>query len=123
MTLKVITTIGTRPEAIKMAPVIKELNRHPDKFKSVVCATAQHREMLDQVLNTFDISPDYDLNLMRPGQSLSELTSRTLMALDGIIAKERPHWVLVQGDTTTVLGSSPKSGHTGYWYRGTQPRS
>lgn len=104
--IKVMTIIGTRPEAIKMAPVIKELNSYPGKFESVVCATAQHREMLDQVLNIFDISPDYDLNLMRPDQSLSQLTARILTALDEIIVEEQPHWVLVQGDTTTVMVAS-----------------
>lgn len=104
--IKVMTVVGTRPEAIKMAPVIKELNNYPEKFESVVCATAQHREMLDQVLNVFDISPDYDLNLMRPDQSLSQLTARILTALDDVIVKEQPHWVLVQGDTTTVMAAS-----------------
>lgn len=104
--IKVMSVIGTRPEAIKMAPVIKELNNYPEKFKSVVCATAQHREMLDQVLNIFDISPDHDLNLMQPDQSLSQLTARILIALDRVIVEERPHWVLVQGDTTTVMASS-----------------
>jgi UDP-N-acetylglucosamine 2-epimerase (non-hydrolysing) len=104
--IKVMTVIGTRPEAIKMAPVIRELNSYPGEFESVVCATAQHREMLDQVLNIFDISPDYDLNLMRPDQSLSQLTARILTALDEIIVEEQPHWVLVQGDTTTVMVAS-----------------
>lgn len=104
--IKVMTVIGTRPEAIKMAPVIKELNKYPEEFESVVCATAQHREMLDQVLHIFDISPDYDLNLMRPNQSLSQLTVRILTALDEVIVKEQPHWVLVQGDTTTVMVAS-----------------
>jgi len=104
--IKVMTVIGTRPEAIKMAPVIKELANHAEKLESVVCATAQHREMLDQVLNIFDISPDYDLNLMQPGQSLSQLTARILTALDEVIVEEQPHWVLVQGDTTTVMVAS-----------------
>ena len=104
--IKVMTVIGTRPEAIKMAPVIKELESHPERIESLVCATAQHREMLDQVLNVFDISPDYDLNLMRPNQSLSQLTARLLTALDEVIIKEQPHWVLVQGDTTTVMVAS-----------------
>jgi UDP-N-acetylglucosamine 2-epimerase (non-hydrolysing) len=101
-----MTVIGTRPEAIKMAPVIKELNNYPGEVKSVVCTTAQHREMLDQVLNVFGISPDYDLNLMRPGQSLSQLTARVLMDLEEVIGAERPEWVLVQGDTTTVMATS-----------------
>ncbi len=104
--IKVLSVIGTRPEAIKMSPVIKELEEYPDEVTSVVCATAQHREMLDQVLNIFGISPDYDLNLMRPDQSLSRLTARILTALDEVIVEERPHWVLVQGDTTTVMVAS-----------------
>lgn len=103
---KVITVIGTRPEAIKMAPVIKELEKYPDEFESVICATAQHREMLDQVLDTFDISPHYDLDLMQPDQSLSQLTARILIALDHVVVEERPDWVLVQGDTTTVMAAS-----------------
>jgi UDP-N-acetylglucosamine 2-epimerase (non-hydrolysing) len=104
--LKVMTIIGTRPEAIKMAPVIKELNDYPEEIESVVCATAQHREMLDQVLDIFEICPDYDLNLMQAGQSLSQLTARILTALDEVVVKEQPHWVLVQGDTTTVMVAS-----------------
>jgi UDP-N-acetylglucosamine 2-epimerase (non-hydrolysing) len=104
--IKVMTVVGTRPEAIKMAPVIRELRSYPEEFESIVCATAQHREMLDQVINIFDISPDYDLDLMRPDQSLSQLTARILTALDDVIVKERPHWVLVQGDTTTVMVAS-----------------
>jgi len=86
-----------------MAPVIKELEKYPHQIESVVCATAQHREMLDQVLELFEIQPDYDLNLMQPGQTLSALTARTLEALDQVVARERPDWVLVQGDTTTVM--------------------
>jgi len=104
--IKVMTVIGTRPEAIKMAPVIKELDYYPEAIESVVCTTAQHREMLDQVLSIFDICPDHDLNLMRPDQSLSQLTARILMALDEVIVEERPDWVLVQGDTTTVMVAS-----------------
>lgn len=104
--LKVMSVIGTRPEAIKMAPVIKELEKYPDEITSLVCATAQHREMLDQMLNVFDIRPDYDLHLMQPDQSLSQLTARILTALDEVIVKERPDWVLVQGDTTTVMVAS-----------------
>lgn len=104
--IKIATVIGTRPEAIKMAPVIKELENHAGEIESVVCATAQHREMLDQVLDVFDISPDYDLNLMQPDQNLSQLTARILTALDMVMAEERPDWVLVQGDTTTVMAAS-----------------
>lgn len=104
--IKVLSIIGTRPEAIKMAPVIKELARYPDEITSVVCATAQHREMLDQVLSVFGISPAYDLDLMQPNQSLSQLTARMLMGLDAVVSAERPDWVLVQGDTTTAMVAS-----------------
>lgn len=101
--LTLLSVIGTRPEAIKMAPVIKELNKHPNRIRSVVCATGQHREMLDQVLNLFQITPDYDLNLMRPNQSLAQLTARLCHGLDQVMTEVRPDWVLAQGDTTTVL--------------------
>jgi UDP-N-acetylglucosamine 2-epimerase (non-hydrolysing) len=101
--IRVLSVVGTRPEAIKMAPVIKELEQYPDRVQSVVCVTAQHREMLDQMLALFGIAPDYDLDLMRPGQSLSALTARILKALDQVVARERPDWLLVQGDTTTVM--------------------
>ena len=104
--LKVLSIFGTRPEAIKMAPVVKELEKHPDEIISRVCVTAQHREMLDQVLDLFGIVPDYDLDLMRPGQTLSGLTARVFTALDPVIAQEQPDWVLVQGDTTTVMAAS-----------------
>lgn len=89
-----------------MAPVIKELERFPDRIVSRVCLTAQHREMVDQVLSLFKIVPDYDLDLMRPGQSLSELTSRVFAELDPVISVEKPDWVLVQGDTTSVMAAS-----------------
>jgi UDP-N-acetylglucosamine 2-epimerase (non-hydrolysing) len=104
--LKVLTVIGTRPEAIKMAPVIKELAKYPDEITSVVCATAQHREMLNQVLDVFDIQPDYDLNVMLAGQTLAQLTANILTRLDQVVAQEQPDWVLVQGDTTTVMVAS-----------------
>ncbi len=106
MVLKVMTVIGTRPEAIKMAPVIKSLMNYSEEVKSVVCVTAQHREMLDQVLKIFGIVPDYDLNLMKPNQSLSLLTANLLTALDEVITFEKPDWVLVQGDTTTAMVAS-----------------
>jgi len=89
-----------------MAPVIKELERFPDKITSRVCVTAQHREMLDQVLELFDIEPDYDLNLMRPGQTLTSLTSKVLTELEPVFREEAPDWVLLQGDTTTVMAAS-----------------
>ncbi len=104
--IKVLSIFGTRPEAIKMAPVIKALEKHPDNIVSRVCVTAQHREMLDQVLDLFQITPDYDLNLMQPNQSLAALTARIFTELDPVIAQEQPDWVLVQGDTTTVMAAS-----------------
>jgi UDP-N-acetylglucosamine 2-epimerase (non-hydrolysing) len=104
--LKVLTIIGTRPEGIKMAPIIKELERHPDQISSYVCATAQHRGLLDQVLDVFDVRPDVDLNLMQAGQTLSQLTANLFIHLDQLIGRERPDWVLVQGDTTSVMVAS-----------------
>ncbi len=99
--LRVLSVFGTRPEAIKMAPVITELQRTPE-VESRVCVTAQHREMLDQVLELFDIRPDYDLDLMRKNQSLSQLSARVLTMLEPIFGEARPDWILVQGDTTTA---------------------
>ncbi len=104
--IKVLCVIGTRPEAIKMAPVIEELNRHPDRFRLRVCATGQHREMLDQVLDIFGIRPDFDLRLMQPDQSLASLTARLLTSLDRVVGEVQPDWVLAQGDTTTALASA-----------------
>ena len=106
MALKVMTVIGTRPEAIKMAPIIKSLEDYSDEVESVVCVTGQHREMLDQALKIFGIVPDYDLNLMNPNQSLSLLAANILTALDKVITFEKPDWVLVQGDTTTAMVAS-----------------
>lgn len=85
--IKVMTIFGTRPEAIKMAPLVKELEKRKE-IESIVCVTAQHREMLDQVLDVFDINPDYDLNIMKQGQTLSEITSRVLMGLEDVIEKK-----------------------------------
>lgn len=102
----ILTIFGTRPEAIKMAPVVKGLERHPDQFKSVVCVTAQHREMLDQVLDLFAIRPDHDLNIMRPGQDLFDVTCNVLQGLKPILAAEKPDMVLVHGDTTTTLAGA-----------------
>lgn len=104
--IKVLTVFGTRPEAIKMAPVVKELHKQADKFESVVVVTAQHREMLDQVLQTFDITPDYDLNIMKEGQTLSTITANVLLGLDQIMKKAKPDIVLVHGDTTTTFAAS-----------------
>jgi len=103
---KILTIFGTRPEAIKMAPVIKELEKHPDQFSSRVCVTAQHREMLDQVLNLFEIKPDYDLNIMVSDQDLFDVTCNVIHGLKPILEKERPDLVLVQGDTTTTMAAS-----------------
>ncbi len=100
--LKVLTVFGTRPEGIKLAPVIKALERN-NKVESVTCITAQHREMLDQVLNLFQIEPDYDLNIFKPGQSLTEITTRALIGLEEVIKEVKPDVLLVQGDTTTVF--------------------
>ncbi|MGX7025481.1 non-hydrolyzing UDP-N-acetylglucosamine 2-epimerase [Vagococcus hydrophili] len=103
---KILSIFGTRPEAIKMAPVIKELEKRSDEFESVVVVTAQQREMLDQVLTVFNIKPDYDLNIMQPNQTLAQLTSRVLMKLDPILEVEKPDVVLVHGDTTTSFVAS-----------------
>jgi UDP-N-acetylglucosamine 2-epimerase (non-hydrolysing) len=105
-TLTILSIFGTRPEAIKMAPVVQQLSQHPQYMRSVVCVTAQHRQMLDQVLDLFSIYPDFDLNLMRPNQSLSQITAAVIQELDPIIQKVQPDWVLVQGDTTTVMAAS-----------------
>jgi UDP-N-acetylglucosamine 2-epimerase (non-hydrolysing) len=100
---KVMVIFGTRPEAIKMAPVIRELRKYQNEMKTCVVVTAQHRSMLDQVLEVFHIEPDYDLGIMLPGQSLTEVTVRALVALEGILQSENPDLVLVQGDTTTAF--------------------
>lgn len=99
--MRVLSVFGTRPEAVKMAPVVRALKQTPG-VESFVCVTAQHRQMLDQVLNLFEISPDYDLDLMRENQSLAELSARIFRDLDPVLGRLNPDWVLVQGDTTTV---------------------
>ena len=104
--IKVMTVFGTRPEAIKMAPLVKELQKHDDKIETVVCVTAQHRQMLDQVLEIFSITPDLDLNLMKQGQTLASLTSSALTALDKVMEDVKPDLVLVHGDTTTAFVSA-----------------
>ncbi|MBU8914786.1 UDP-N-acetylglucosamine 2-epimerase (non-hydrolyzing) [Bacillus sp. FJAT-29953] len=106
MQLKVMTVFGTRPEAIKMAPLVKELEKHPVQIKSIVTVTAQHREMLDQVLNIFEITPDYDLNIMKERQSLVGVTTRALEGLDQVLAEVKPDIVLVHGDTSTTFVAS-----------------
>ncbi len=103
---KILSIFGTRPEAIKMAPVIKELERRPDDFKSIVCVTAQHREMLDQVLSAFKINPDYDLDIMKSGQDLFQISCAVLTGLRNVLQETRPDLVLVHGDTTTTMTSA-----------------
>lgn len=103
--IKVMTIFGTRPEAIKMAPLIKELKSRKE-IKCIVCVTAQHREMLDQVLETFEIIPDYDLNIMQTGQTLAEITTRALTGLESVIKETNPDIVLVHGDTTTTFAGA-----------------
>lgn len=103
--IKVMTVFGTRPEGIKMAPIVKELEKR-EGIESVVCITAQHREMLDQVLNLFKIWPDYDLDIFSKGQTLTEITTRALLGLEELIEKEKPDLLLVQGDTTTVFSGA-----------------
>ena len=103
--IKVMLVFGTRPETIKMAPLVKELKARPE-FETLVCVTAQHRQMLDQVLNAFQIVPDYDLDIMKPGQTLSDITARVLQGLEGVIQKEKPRMVLVHGDTTTTFAGA-----------------
>jgi len=104
--IKVLCVFGTRPEAIKMAPVVKELLKYPDRFEPRICVTAQHREMLDQVLEFFAIKPDIDLDLMQQNQTLPKLTARIITAMSEVLEEESPNWVLVQGDTTTVMATS-----------------
>ncbi len=100
--MKILSIFGTRPEAIKMAPVVRALDAHPG-FTSSVCVTAQHRQMLDQVLDLFEITPDHDLDIMSPGQDLFDVTARALLGLRDILKQEQPDMVLVQGDTTTCF--------------------
>ncbi|MFA7159109.1 MAG: UDP-N-acetylglucosamine 2-epimerase (non-hydrolyzing), partial [Kiritimatiellia bacterium] len=104
--IKILTVIGTRPEAIKMAPVIRELERHPAVITGRVCVTAQHRGMLDQVLKVFAIRPHYDLDIMAPNQSSSQIAAAVLTGLKPVLEAEDPDWVLVQGDTTTAMAAA-----------------
>ena len=106
MIIKNLIIFGTRPEAIKMAPLVREFQKYPEKFETRVCITAQHREMLDQVLDFFEIKPDYDLNLMRPNQNLYSLTSDILMGLKPVFEEFKPDYVFVHGDTTTTMAAS-----------------
>ena len=102
----VMLVFGTRPEAIKMCPLVKEFQKHTDEFKTIVCVTGQHREMLDQVLTIFDIKPDYDLNIMKQGQDLYDVTARVLIGMRDIFKQCRPDVVLVHGDTTTSTAAA-----------------
>jgi len=104
--LKVLTVFGTRPEAVKLGPVIHELARYPDRIVSRVCVSAQHRDMLDQVLRIFQIQPDYDLDVMQDNQSPTQVAAAVLARLEPVLLDERPDWVLVQGDTTTVAAAA-----------------
>ncbi|TYS85245.1 non-hydrolyzing UDP-N-acetylglucosamine 2-epimerase [Rossellomorea aquimaris] len=104
--IKVMTIFGTRPEAIKMAPLVLELEKHPEKFESIVTVTAQHRQMLDQVLEIFDVKPDHDLNIMKDRQTLTGVTTRALEGLDKVMKEVKPDIVLVHGDTTTTFVAS-----------------
>ncbi|MBQ5584598.1 MAG: UDP-N-acetylglucosamine 2-epimerase (non-hydrolyzing) [Ruminiclostridium sp.] len=105
MALKVMTIFGTRPEAVKMAPLVKELESRPE-IQSICCITAQHREMLDDVLKLFDITPDYDLNIMQANQSLYTITSKCLLGLEEVFSQEKPDLVLVHGDTSTTFSGA-----------------
>lgn len=104
--IKVMTVFGTRPEAIKMAPVVLELQKHADRIQTIVAVTAQHRQMLDQVLDLFQVTPDYDLDIMSQGQTLYDITTKSLMGLKDVLAKEKPDLVLVHGDTTTTFAGA-----------------
>ncbi len=103
---KIMLVFGTRPEAIKMAPLVKEFQKHPQEFETIVCVTGQHRQMLDQVLDIFDIKPDYDLNIMKQGQDLYDVTARVLTGMRDVLAESKPDVVLVHGDTTTSTAAA-----------------
>ena len=113
MGIKNLIIFGTRPEAIKMAPLVKEFQRHPDLFQTRVCVTAQHREMLDQVLEFFEISPDYDLDLMKPQQTLYGITAAIFTGLEPVLNEYKPDYVYVHGDTTTTMASSIAAFYSG----------
>jgi len=110
---KILLIFGTRPEAIKMAPLVKEFQKHPELFETKVCVTAQHREMLDQVLTFFEIKPEYDLDLMKPGQNLYGLTATIIESLKPILEEFSPDYVFVHGDTTTTMAGSIASFYSG----------
>src|SRR5215831_10200335 len=106
MSMRVLFIFGTRPEAIKLCPLVHRLRLEPEEFDVEVCVTAQHRDMLDQVLEAFRVIPEYDLDLMQPGQRLSNLTAHILSAIEPILQAKRPSLVIVQGDTTTTLAGA-----------------
>lgn len=106
MMKKIMLVFGTRPEAIKMAPLVKEFQKHPEMFETIVCVSGQHREMLDQVLDLFEIKPDYDLNIMKKGQDLYDVTSKVLLGMRDVLKKAQPDVVLVHGDTTTSTAAA-----------------
>lgn len=106
MCKRIMLVFGTRPEAIKMAPLVKEFQKYPDKFQTIVCVTGQHREMLDQVLHIFEIRPDYDLNIMQQGQDLYDVTARVLIGMRDVLKEAQPDVVLVHGDTTTSTAAA-----------------
>ena len=103
---KEMLVFGTRPEAIKMAPLVKEFEKYPNDFQTLVCVTGQHREMLDQVLNLFEIKPHYDLNIMKQGQDLYDVTARVLVGMRDVLKEAQPDVVLVHGDTTTSTAAA-----------------
>ena len=103
---KIMLVFGTRPEAIKMCPLVKELQKHPEDFETIVCVTGQHREMLDQVLHIFDVKPDFDLNIMKQGQDLYDITARVLTGMRDVLKEVQPDVVLVHGDTTTSTAAA-----------------
>ena len=110
---KILIIFGTRPEAIKMAPLVKEFKKFPNEFETKVCVTAQHRGMLDQVLDFFDINPDFDLNLMKPDQNLYSLTAKIINSLKPILEEFTPNYVFIHGDTTTAMASAISSFYSG----------
>ena len=110
---KILIVFGTRPEAIKMAPLIKEFKKHTNIFETKICVTAQHREMLDQVLDFFEVIPDYDLNLMKPNQNLFDLTARIITNMKPVLDDFKPDFVFVHGDTTTSMAASIAAFYSG----------
>lgn len=104
--IRIMLVFGTRPEAIKMAPLVKEFQKHPMEFQTIVCVTGQHRQMLDQVLRIFNITPDYDLDIMKQGQDLYDVTARVLTGMRSVLDESKPDVVLVHGDTTTSTAAA-----------------